>query len=116
MAFIQGGFNAGQNPFINQFPTSFGAPAFGGAQQSFGFNPQQAQMMFMLQALMQAMQQMSQGWGGFAGGGGQQVPQVGGGGGYGDPTERDRETVREDVRCGRVSEQAAADIYGLVNR
>jgi len=76
MAFIQGGFNAGQNPFINQFPTSFGAPAFGGAQQSFGFNPQQAQMMFMLQALMQAMQQMSQGWGGFAGGGGQQVPQV----------------------------------------
>ena len=58
MAFIQGGFNAGQNPFINQFPTSFGAPAFGGAQQSFGFNPQQAQMMFMLQALMQAMQQM----------------------------------------------------------
>jgi len=38
------------------------------------------------------------------------------GGGYGDPTERDRETVREDVRCGRVSEQAAADIYGLVNR
>ena len=83
MAFIQGGFNAGQNPFINQFPTSFGAPAFGGAQQSFGFNPQQAQMMFMLQALMQAMQQMSQGWGGFAGGGGQQVPQVGGGGGGG---------------------------------
>ena len=44
------------------------------------------------------------------------VIEICGGGGYGDPTERDREAVREDVRCGRVSEQAAADIYGLVNR
>ena len=54
MAFIQGGFNAGQNPFVNQFPAQLGAPSFGGPQSFGGFQPQQAQMMFMLQALMQA--------------------------------------------------------------
>jgi len=35
-----------------------------------------------------------------------------GGGGYGDPRERDRESLRTDVEAGMVSEQAAKDIYG----
>lgn len=37
-----------------------------------------------------------------------------GGGGYGDPKERDRELVRDDVRKGYVSEQAASSVYDLV--
>jgi N-methylhydantoinase B/oxoprolinase/acetone carboxylase alpha subunit len=36
-----------------------------------------------------------------------------GGGGYGDPAERDRELVREDVAEGYVSAEAAARDYGL---
>jgi N-methylhydantoinase B len=36
-----------------------------------------------------------------------------GGGGYGDPRERDREAVREDVATGLVSERVAKEIYGL---
>jgi N-methylhydantoinase B len=36
-----------------------------------------------------------------------------GGGGYGEPRDRDRDAVRDDVRCGRVTEQAAIDVYGL---
>jgi N-methylhydantoinase B/oxoprolinase/acetone carboxylase alpha subunit len=36
-----------------------------------------------------------------------------GGGGYGDPLERDRERVRRDVREGFVSAEAAARDYGL---
>ena len=36
-----------------------------------------------------------------------------GGGGYGEPGERDREAVREDVSEGYVSEKAAREIYGL---
>ena len=36
-----------------------------------------------------------------------------GGGGYGEPGERDREAVREDVRQGYVSEAAARELYGL---
>ena len=36
-----------------------------------------------------------------------------GGGGYGDPAERDRELVREDVAEGYVSPEAAARDYGL---
>ena len=36
-----------------------------------------------------------------------------GGGGYGDPRERDREAVRADVAAGVVSAQAAHDVYGL---
>ena len=36
-----------------------------------------------------------------------------GGGGYGEPGERDREAVREDVREGYVSEAAARELYGL---
>lgn len=35
-----------------------------------------------------------------------------GGGGYGDPRERDPEKVREDVREGYVSERAAREAYG----
>lgn len=35
------------------------------------------------------------------------------GGGYGDPKERDRDLVRKDLREGRISEQAAREIYGL---
>ena len=36
-----------------------------------------------------------------------------GGGGYGDPADRDRELVREDVAEGYVSAAAAARDYGL---
>ena len=35
-----------------------------------------------------------------------------GGGGYGDPRERDRDAVRADVEAGIVSAQAARDVYG----
>jgi N-methylhydantoinase B len=38
----------------------------------------------------------------------------GGGGGYGSPFERPVEDVREDVRQGYVSAQAAAELYGVV--
>ena len=38
----------------------------------------------------------------------------GGGGGYGAPFERPVEDVREDVRQGYVSVQAAAELYGVV--
>ena len=38
---------------------------------------------------------------------------AGGGGGYGDPRERDRETVRRDLRNGVISPDAARDLYGL---
>lgn len=38
---------------------------------------------------------------------------AGGGGGFGDPRERDREAVRADVRAGRVSPAAARELYGL---
>jgi N-methylhydantoinase B len=37
-----------------------------------------------------------------------------GGGGYGDPRERDPEAVARDVRQGKVSVAAARDIYGVV--
>jgi N-methylhydantoinase B/oxoprolinase/acetone carboxylase alpha subunit len=37
-----------------------------------------------------------------------------GGGGYGDPLTRDPEKVRDDVRDGRVSVEAAAQVYGVV--
>ena len=36
-----------------------------------------------------------------------------GGGGYGDPRERELERVLQDVREGYVSEQAARDVYGV---
>jgi N-methylhydantoinase B len=37
-----------------------------------------------------------------------------GGGGYGDPFDRDPEAVRTDVLDGWVSAQAARDVYGVV--
>ena len=37
---------------------------------------------------------------------------TGGGGGFGDPGERNREAVRADVRNGHVTPQAAREIYG----
>ena len=37
----------------------------------------------------------------------------GGGGGFGVPTERDRDQVREDLRNEIISEQTARDVYGL---
>jgi len=40
--------------------------------------------------------------------------QAGGGGGYGDPRLRDRAVLREEVRNGVVSAEAARDLYGLV--
>ena len=42
------------------------------------------------------------------------VAVTGGGGGFGDPIERDPETVRDDVRNGFVSLEAARDIYKVV--
>jgi N-methylhydantoinase B len=35
-----------------------------------------------------------------------------GGGGWGDPAERDPERLEEDVQQGFVSERAARDLYG----
>ncbi|NIS35926.1 MAG: hydantoinase B/oxoprolinase family protein, partial [Actinobacteria bacterium] len=40
--------------------------------------------------------------------------QTPGGGGYGDPLERDPAAVREDVLDGKVSAEAAAEEYGVV--
>ena len=37
-----------------------------------------------------------------------------GGGGYGDPLERDPEAVRKDVLEGTVSQDAARDLYGVL--
>jgi len=37
---------------------------------------------------------------------------AGGGGGYGDPTKRDREVLRQEMRDGIVSSEAARDLYG----
>ena len=39
--------------------------------------------------------------------------QAGGGGGYGDPRQRDHALLREEVRNGVVSPQAARELYGL---
>jgi N-methylhydantoinase B len=38
---------------------------------------------------------------------------AGGGGGLGDPRDRSREAVRADVLSGRVSPEAARDVYGM---
>jgi N-methylhydantoinase B len=40
---------------------------------------------------------------------------TGGGGGFGDPRRRDRARVREDVRKGYVSREAARTVYGLTD-
>ena len=39
--------------------------------------------------------------------------QTPGGGGYGDPMERDHEAVREDVRLGRYSKKQALELFGV---
>jgi N-methylhydantoinase B len=39
--------------------------------------------------------------------------QMGGGGGYGPPAERDPEAVLADVLAGKVSLQRAQDVYGV---
>jgi N-methylhydantoinase B len=39
--------------------------------------------------------------------------QTGGGGGYGDPKQRDRERVRTDLRRGYISMAAAREVYGF---
>ncbi len=41
------------------------------------------------------------------------VQHAGGGGGYGDPRDRPRQTVREEERNGIISERAARELYGL---
>jgi N-methylhydantoinase B len=41
------------------------------------------------------------------------ISQKPGGGGYGDPTERDPEMVRKDVEAGYVSVEKARDVYGV---
>jgi len=38
---------------------------------------------------------------------------AGGGGGYGDPKKRDRDTLRREVRNKMISEETAKEIYGL---
>jgi N-methylhydantoinase B len=38
---------------------------------------------------------------------------AGGGGGYGDPRERDRTKLAEEVRDGVISPEAARALYGL---
>lgn len=42
------------------------------------------------------------------------VGTIAGGGGYGDPLERDPELVRRDVEDGLVSREKARDVYGVV--
>ncbi len=37
-----------------------------------------------------------------------------GGGGYGDPLDREPDKVREDVLENRVSQQVAYDVYGVL--
>jgi N-methylhydantoinase B len=37
-----------------------------------------------------------------------------GGGGWGNPHDRDVESVRQDVRDGLISRQAAVDVFGVV--
>jgi N-methylhydantoinase B len=39
---------------------------------------------------------------------------TGNGGGLGSPAERDRESVRSDVRNGLISHERAAEVYGLI--
>jgi N-methylhydantoinase B len=39
--------------------------------------------------------------------------ETGGGGGFGDPRQRNRDRLREDVRKGYVSIETARAIYGL---
>ena len=41
------------------------------------------------------------------------IVETAGGGGFGDPRKRDREALRADVRNGKVSAEAAREIYGL---
>jgi N-methylhydantoinase B len=41
------------------------------------------------------------------------IVETAGGGGYGNPLEREREAVIEDVRNGKVSDVAARQLYGL---
>jgi N-methylhydantoinase B len=43
-----------------------------------------------------------------------QVIRYNGGGGYGDPLDRDQDQVARDVREGAVSDRAAREIYGVV--
>ena len=38
---------------------------------------------------------------------------TGSGGGYGDPRQRPRELVRDDVRNGYVTDEVARSVYGL---
>ena len=38
---------------------------------------------------------------------------TGGGGGFGEPRERDPEDVRRDVRNRHVTPEAARDVYGV---
>jgi N-methylhydantoinase B len=46
-------------------------------------------------------------------GGDRLVVRYPGGGGFGDPRERDRAAVHADLVAGRISERAAREEYGL---
>ena len=41
------------------------------------------------------------------------IVEICGGGGYGDPKARDRALVANDLRCGRITKEAASELYGF---
>ena len=41
------------------------------------------------------------------------IVEISGGGGYGDPSARNRALVQDDLRCGRISAESASSVYGL---
>ena len=43
------------------------------------------------------------------------IIEISGGGGYGDPKQRDRAAVRQDLKEGRISEIAASTVYGFID-
>jgi N-methylhydantoinase B len=42
------------------------------------------------------------------------VLEISGGGGYGNPEDRDVDSIRKDIRTGHISESSAQSVYGLV--
>jgi N-methylhydantoinase B len=43
------------------------------------------------------------------------IIEISGGGGYGNPKQRDRAAVRQDLKEGRISEAAASTVYGFID-
>ena len=44
------------------------------------------------------------------------IVEISGGGGFGNPKARDRALIEEDLHCGRISAEAAANAYGYDER